>query len=137
MPDKSLTHGYDVLMVSFKGRYPDGSMGRKQAHYIKVMTMHGIHAFDPVALILDFRELDYRWGNGLLGVYQDVSQFKNAENEPGEPPFPVATITGPHSTAGFLSLTTPVNGDPPESHFVDVEKAVHWVAQKAKEWMDW
>ena len=137
MPDVAQTNTYQILIVSFEGVYPEGSLGKAHGAYIAVMTLHGIHAFDPDAVVLDFRALDYRWGDGLLRVFQDITAVKDAEREPDEPFFPVVTVTSARSRAGLLSLITPVNAEPPDGHHTSLEEAIAHAVAAAKAWYDY
>lgn len=97
-------------------------------------TLFGIQSFDPHCLILDLRGLTYRWGNSLLGVFQDVAQLKDAGIEPDEPPFPVMVVTSERCKHAFLSLVTPCGRPPPDWHFDDIESAIDHVVVKVDEW---
>ena len=43
--------GTDVLVVSFAGTYGYGTLGNKDAAFLKAETFRGIWAFDPDAVI--------------------------------------------------------------------------------------
>lgn len=136
MPDPVSTQGTDVLILSVNGVYPDGSLGNEHAAYIAVMAIQGLQAFNPEAFILDLSDLEYRWGNSILGVFQDVSRFMDADKEENEPYFPVFAVTSEKSTAGFLSLITPSNESPPEWHFKDINQAIEKAASAGKAWIE-
>ncbi|WP_140637511.1 hypothetical protein [Methylibium rhizosphaerae] len=123
-----------ILVVSISGEYPDGSLGNAHGAYMASMALHGIHALDADGLILDLRGLAYRWGNTLLKVFQDVSQFKDAGAEPNEPRFPVAVVTSEKCRSAFLSLVTPTDQAPPEWHFDDMDQAIECSLKKVEEW---
>lgn len=123
-----------ILVVAFEGEYPDGSRGREHGAYIASASLHGVNAFDAHCLILDLRGLAYRWGNTLLAVFQDVSQFKDGDLEPEEPPFPIVAVTSDRCREGFLSLVTPVGQAAPEWHFEDMDAAIDHALKKVEEW---
>lgn len=123
-----------ILVASFSGEYPDGSRGNAHGAYVATMALYGIHSLDADGLILDLRGLAYRWGNTLLKVFQDVSQFKDSDAEPNEPRFPVAVVTSEKCRAGFLSLVTPTNQAVPEWHFDDMNQAIEYSLKKVEEW---
>lgn len=138
MPPLEQTDRIRVLVVAFDGDYPDGSLGNAHGHYIAYETMCGIHAFDPHCVVLDFRKLAYRWGNTLLGVFQDISQFKDAGADPGEPAFPVVVVTSPLCRQAFLSLVTPSDGaSPPPWHFDDMDAAITYAVRASKDWLNY
>jgi hypothetical protein len=130
------TDGMRVLIVSFDGNYPDGSLGNAHGHYIASSTLHGLHVFDPDCVVIDFRLLAYRWGNTLLRVFRDISDFKDAGAVAGEPRFPVTVVTSKLCRDGFLSLVTPSGAAAPGWHFDDVDAAITYAVQASKEWLD-
>ncbi|MEC7119749.1 MAG: hypothetical protein VXW65_07590 [Pseudomonadota bacterium] len=129
-------HG-TILVASFKGTYPDGSLGNSHGAYIATAALYGVSAFDADCLILDFRELSYRWGNTLLMVFQDISQYKDGELEPDEIPFPIVVVTSDLSRDAFLSLVTPVGSAAPEWHFQDMDTAIEYAQRKIEEWFSY
>lgn len=135
-PDPKQTLNLDILVLSVDGKYPPGSAGSMYAKYISIMAINGLHTFDPDCIILDFRELDYVWGNSLLGVFQDISQFKDAEKEENEPYFPVLAVVSEKSRA-FLSLVTPTGSKKPDWCFEGLDDSIVQGAKLAKEWLDY
>jgi len=125
-----------VLTIEFSGDYPEGSQGNKHGEYIAAMGLLGASIFDPWAIILDFRNLNYRWGNTLLKVFQDLSRFMDAENQPGEPEFPVIVVTSEKSRGGILSLLTPNGAMEPSWHFNNIEAAIKAAFEAAQQWID-
>jgi hypothetical protein len=123
-----------VLVVSFYGEYPNGSQGKKHATYISDKVISGLINFDPEAIILDFRELDYSWGNSLLGAFQDIQQFKDAGNEEEDPEFPIIMLT---SKNGLLSLLTPAtSNETPEYIFEDENEALKKAEESGRYWLN-
>lgn len=136
LPSLDQTDRHRILVVSFTGEYPPGSLGNAHGAYIATCTLHGLHAFDAYAVILDFRELTYSWGNTLLQVFQDVGQFKDCGNDPGSPPFPVAVVTSEKCRDAFLTLVTPSGRKTPKWHFEKLDLAISYSIQAAREWLD-
>ncbi len=126
-----------VLVVTFAGEYPDGSLGNKRADYMKAVAVYGLASFDPDAVVLDFRDLSYRWGNSLLGVFQVISQFCDQEREPDEPYFPVAIAASEKCMPGLSSLLVPADMDKPENLFENLDAAILYARKKAREWLDY
>jgi len=135
MPSRTETENLDILIVSVIGVYPQGSLGNAHGHYIATMVMHGLHFFDPDCVILDLRALEYRWGNTLLLVFHMITEYRDAEREENEPFFPVLAVTSEKSEAAFLSLVTPVNSQPPNWHFRDINQAISEAISRAKLWL--
>jgi hypothetical protein len=123
-----------VLVVSYGGIYPDGSRGNAHGRFIAVSAVHGLHAFDADCVILDLRDLSYQWGNTLLQVFQDISQFKDCGGEPREPTFPVAVVTSEKCQVAFLSLVTPTGKSAPAWHFDNFDEAIRYATAKIEEW---
>lgn len=123
----------DILVASFHGTYPDGSLGNAHGQYIASATLHGLAHFEPWCVILDFRELEYRWGNTLLAAFQQIEQYMPPE--PGEPPFPFVVVTSGKCRDAFLSLVTPT-GSPPDWHFDNFDHALENAVERANHWID-
>lgn len=123
-----------MLSVQVAGTYPPGSLGNPHAKAISAATLHGLVLTDPVCLLFDFQHLTYTWGNALLGIYQDTNRWLEAEREPNEPFHPVLTVLGPQSKKGWLSLMTPVGGNPPPNHFMKWEQAFEEGVRQGREW---
>jgi len=136
-PKEELIDKIEVLIVSFFGEYPNGSKGKNHGTYISKKTVSGIIDFNPDALILDFRELEYNWGNSLLAVFQDLEQLKNAGNTSNEPNFPILILTSEKSKTGILSLLTPAESNSvPDFIFEDINLAIKEAAKRGKYWLD-
>lgn len=135
LAERAQTDRMTVLVVAFEGEYPDGSLGNAHGHFIAAQALHGLHALDADCVVLDFRGMTYRWGNTLLQVFQDISQLKDSESEPGKPPFPVLAVTSEKSRAAFLGLVTHSGKTAPPWHFDDIDAAIAYGARKAKEWL--
>lgn len=54
-----------TLIVKFSGTYRPGSAGAPDAHFICGVTQTAIAMWRPAALILDLRELSYKWGDEM------------------------------------------------------------------------
>jgi hypothetical protein len=137
----SMVHGNGenippILVVNFDGSYPDGSAGNRHGNYIASTTLLGLSSFDPWCVILDFRKLEYRWGNSLLAVFQNIRAFMDSEKAPDEEPFPVIAVTSEKSREGFLSLVTPRGGEKPTWHFDNLGEAVDAAIIAANVWID-
>lgn len=61
-----------IAVLSFHGSVPDGSAGRDHAHFVATETIYWMTHLDANAVVLDFRDLDYVWGNSMLAVFQRV-----------------------------------------------------------------
>ncbi len=54
-----------ILCVTFQGVYGYGSAGNSDARFMKAVVHLGCEAFDPKGIVLDFRQLDYQWGDEM------------------------------------------------------------------------
>ena len=122
----------DVLVAGFAGVYGTGSAGNGDAAFIRAETLRGLAAFDPCALILDFRRLTYRWGNAMLGVFQAIDEYKNAT---GEPPFPIFVVTSDLCRDALLSLMGTTQEDA-HWQFSDLDAALDAATAAGVEWLD-
>ena len=122
----------DVLVVSFSGVFGTGSAGNGDASYMQAMTLSALAGYSCEAIVVDLQQLDYRWGDALLSVFQDIYQFKN---DPGEPSFPAVVVTSESCRLALLSLCGVSEVDA-AWHFRDREQAIAAAHQKAKEWLD-
>lgn len=118
-----------VLVASFAGDYGVGSKGNGDGVFIAAETLRGLVAFDPCAVILDFREMRYSWGNTLFHVFQTVAQYMD---EPGEPAFPVFAVTSELCRDALLGL---MGGEGPW-HFDDMDTALTAATAAAAAWLD-
>jgi hypothetical protein len=89
------THKLGGLIV-FKGFYPRGAAGVKHAHYIQASVQTFCTMARIVALIVDFRELDYVWGDDLSVLPKNNVRIRRILI-PSE-------STKPDQYAGFVSM---------------------------------
>jgi len=59
------THLVDILIISFDGKYRNGSAGRPDSGLIKGTITTGLCVFDPFSLLIDFTNLEYNWGDNF------------------------------------------------------------------------
>lgn len=62
----------DPLVVTFTGVYGVGSAGNSDAAFMRAVIARGLQATTPAAVVLDLRELDYRWGDMMASVLNDA-----------------------------------------------------------------
>jgi hypothetical protein len=65
LPSKSYC---EALIVRCTGECGFGSNSNADAQFMTAMVKAGLAAWEPVALVLDLRELKYQWGDQMLGV---------------------------------------------------------------------
>lgn len=59
-----------VLKVT--GEYPDGSKGAHIGEYLRGLSLFLREYYDLDALIINLSELNYKWGNNLLGLVNPI-----------------------------------------------------------------
>jgi hypothetical protein len=125
-------HNVTVLVAAFSGAYGVGSKGNGDGVFIAAETMRGLIAFDPVAVVLDLRQMSYSWGNTLLSVFQAIDQQMNEEDGP---PFPVFVVTSDLCRDAVLSLMGAGEGAA-LWHFSDMDAALNAASKAALDWLD-
>ena len=68
-PDKT-----EILRLSFAGHYPPGSKGNATSVAIFDYIIQARKGYSPTALILDFTEMDYVWGDGIGGMLMAIKR---------------------------------------------------------------
>lgn len=67
------SEGQTIVVVSFAGVYRDGSAGAPDARLMRAVVAGAVTATDADGVVLDLRELTYRWGNNLLDIFIPVA----------------------------------------------------------------
>jgi hypothetical protein len=57
-----------ALILEFSGEYGSGSAGNDDADIIAVIRSGAIEYVDPKAVVFDFRNMRYEWGNRIWNV---------------------------------------------------------------------
>lgn len=63
------THLVDILIVSFNGKYRDGSSGKAELGYLVGMVNLGIEVWKPFKVLIDIRNVTYSWGNDMEKLF--------------------------------------------------------------------
>ena len=94
----------DVLVMAVRGVWGHGSAGNPDARAMLARARAALVAWDPDALVFDFRELDYQWGDAMLALLDVDTEV---------PLVPLATevVAGPRSVAALTSLGAAVGSD--------------------------
>ncbi|MEO8406103.1 MAG: hypothetical protein ABI480_15955 [Chitinophagaceae bacterium] len=61
----------DVLVISFHGKYRNGSAGHPDAGLISGIFKLGVEVFDPFSVLVDISGLEYEWGDDLNLIFPD------------------------------------------------------------------
>ena len=62
----------DILIISFHGKYRDGSTGSADAGLIRGILKIGAEAFIPFSILIDLADLEYEWGDNLDLAFEDA-----------------------------------------------------------------
>lgn len=60
------TENPQVLIISFSGYYPSGSLGDAHGKVIYRLIGYLVEKSNPDALVIDLRDLEYNWGDSLM-----------------------------------------------------------------------
>lgn len=117
-----------VLVVEAKGETGIGSASNADATYITAMAVAGLISWSPSALIFDFRELTYEWGDQFLNTLSagDFARTGSA--------LPTAVVVSGKCRAGFESLISDemFDEDPSDWLFESVPEATSAVLARPR-----
>ena len=114
--------GGDVLVVVCAGEYRHGSAGNPDARRMVAHVAAGLAMWPAPAVVLDLSALAYRWGDGLVAVFDAAELGSDALL-----PRPVAIMSGAASHGGLASLCLP------DALFTDLDAAVAAVRAAAQD----
>ena len=91
-----------ILIVQFSGQYGTGSEGNDDAAFMSGALAAGVATWRPQGVVLDLRELQYEWGDGLFTRVIALARSRDCGllAEP-ELVYPVTVVVGPASRPGF------------------------------------
>jgi hypothetical protein len=67
-----------ILLVVIAGVIPDGSLGTPDCRFIRQELGRAVLAFEPRAILVDLRQMDYRFGNALVDALEPLGTFPTA-----------------------------------------------------------
>jgi hypothetical protein len=85
-------------ILKFTGNYREGLKGREDSRYIIASLKAAHHAWESLALILDFSQLDFKWGEDMNDVIDVGFQFII------ECEFPIVIVVGDGCKQGMRKL---------------------------------
>lgn len=88
----------EFLVIRYFGKYRDGGVGRDDALYIVAAAAAARAAWFAYSTILDFRELEYRWGDNMEWV-RGITWDKGTRSH-----WPMAIVVGDHCCDALRSL---------------------------------
>ncbi|GLQ20864.1 hypothetical protein GCM10007854_18190 [Algimonas porphyrae] len=99
------SHEYDgyAAIMSFHGNMPDGSGGKAHGRFVASSAAFWRTHEDAKTLVVDFRDLRYRWGDSLIMLFDRIGrQFDHEWSDIGMQ-VPIKLLASDNS-AGLYSL---------------------------------
>lgn len=128
-----LTEDRTILIADFDGVAGIRSEGNACSFFIYCKLAEYLIYFTPHAIVLDFRDLEYSWGNSIMRVFQVTEDVLGY----GEPPYrPIILVVSDKCKAGFASLLRFNPDQLAEFVFEDLDKAVEYAQKQGNEWID-
>jgi hypothetical protein len=118
----------EVLVVEAKGETGVGSASNADAIYIEAMAVAGLISWSPSALVFDFRELTYEWGDHFTSTLS-AGRFVQTCNT-----LPTAVVVSGKCREGFESLISDemFDEDPSDWLFQSLEAATSAVLERPR-----
>lgn len=127
--DTSVNLADMIAVVSFHGKMPDGSMGKQHGKYIAAQTSFWMTYIGAISVVMDFRDLDYKWGDSLLGAFQTLERFYRDSWEDIDRSLPIKLIASEKSS-GLYSLISNSS-----VFFSNVDEAVLSCSEDLEYWL--
>ncbi len=114
-----------AIVLRFSGTYGYGSLGNGDGHFMRTVTLSALSLWSVEAIVFDMRELHYKWGDTIWGLY-------GCSIDPsGIGDLPYATVVSELCRAGITSCES--IGGP---LFDDVESAIENLRPRAQEYLE-
>ncbi len=107
----------DIIVIKFSGEYDSDD----DAHYMYAKGQFGLMAYQPMGAILDFRDLEYYWGDKMDIVFSiGVGQYTDSD-------FPTALLIGDRCKKAIGTL---VHDDP---NSIELATDKEWIFETLEE----
>ena len=83
----------NLIFLKVSGQYRHGSEGKADCYFIKNVMLQASDCFCPSGMVVDFRELEYEWGDDIEMLFDCPNYLKE-----------VAFILGPKCQPALASL---------------------------------
>lgn len=113
----------DLLVITFTGTYGAGSAGNGDAVFMRAVIALARRAFTPAGVVLDLRELDYRWGDLMADVCNDAVVHRVN---------PAVVVSGSCRTAMTSLVSTELGEDPAGWLFDSLDAALRAVDTRVR-----
>jgi hypothetical protein len=115
----------DIMIIQFTGHYGFGSKGNPDAVFMVAIVNAALSAWKPDALILDFTNLEYEWGDRIEELFGLTS-------------IPLALIVRPRSEEGIRTLLLGIDSTESIDQigwvFKDFESAKEYIESEIKKY---
>lgn len=118
-----------IAVISFHGAMPDGSAGKDHAEFVTLECVKVMTRLDAKCLIIDFRDVKYRWGNGILSAFQVLDRYFFYEWQDVDMRLPIKVLASDKSI-GLRSLLKE------ETFFETMEEAIQSCGEDMKRWAE-
>ena len=115
-----------ALILEFTGRYGIGSEGNGDADFIAVIRNACLAVINSKAVVFDFRNMEYEWGNRLFDILRCPRPNSEADDF-----LPTAMVISDKCRQGFATCVPLV---PPM--FETLEEALAFVERPARKYVD-
>ena len=127
--DTSVARYNSIAVVSFHGKMPDGSKGKDHGRYIAAQTVYWMTYIDALAVVMDFRDLHYRWGDSVIGAFQSINERFRDDWEDLGMALPIKLLSSEKSS-GLQSF-----GADPSIFCTDMDEAIRACSRDVEIWM--
>ncbi len=119
-----------ILVVAYSGEYGVGCEGNADARYMSAMGKMGIELYTPDAVIIDFQDLEYVWGDMLAMVF-GLGGLKNYPHN-----IPRAMVVGEKCKKAIETLLFGMESNEPATNedwiFESMDEAIMYVVGLVK-----
>jgi len=96
-----------IAVISFHGKVPDGSKGKRHAEFITLECLEWMRRLNAICLIIDFRDLNYQWGDSLVRVFDSLRKHYHYEWHDLDMNVPIKLLASQKSCGLFSLINNP------------------------------
>ena len=115
----------DLLVISYKSQ---SDVNSRDLCFMDAMRLSASVVWRPAAIILDFRELFYKWGDTMEYLFQTPypsTELQKIFEGDSKTPFPIVAVISDKCRSGMTSLVRQeMASDPSTILFETIEEAV-------------
>lgn len=107
-----------VLIAAFDGEYRHGARGNDDAVYLTAMLSAAVSAWHPLALVLDFKDLTYTWGDMMDSPLRFGEEHRHWEGG-----LATTVVASSRNEPALRSLIDALMGDDPDDWLCPTREA--------------